>query len=368
MLADGHNYRLSQFTGLLSAGTGESLFGSGKVIDVTWGDQDSNGVYDFKQVRADERNAWTAGMGNDLYVAAGYQSGKNRLGLGLSWEDSALRRVLPGLDFVLNDYDSSLVSGGLTYRRDDTSRYQDLFRQSAGALLLSGWFELKNGSRLGIGLGPQLLMENTGFDYTLTSRTDRSPDNPVVADFALQTNAQSKKLAYQGLQIPLNVTVTSSGEKTETWFYVRGFYRTEMPTSDAGAFEISSFEQTLNPGDSSGLDSTKHSYGGLRNSFGGSARFKELYTIGERLNFGWSLQLGADYHADSLLDDMLEQGSARYDDGDSVSTHADYAQTITAAERWLSREAYAPPGSPCRSAWSSRSCPAWRYGLALSTT
>gem|GEM_PF-2194202 len=338
-LVDGHSYRRAQFTGLYGAGTGESLFGSGRAVDLVWGDQDSNGVYDYKQVRAAERNAWTAGTGNDVYVAAGYQSGKNRLGLGLSWEDSALRRTLPGLDFVFNDYDSSLVAGGLTYRRDDTSRYQDLFRQSAAALLLSGWFELKNGAQLGIGLGPQFLMENTGFDYTLAGRTDRSPNNPEVADFARETDAQSQKLSYQGLQIPLNITLTSTGEKTENWFYLRGFFRTETPASDAGTTGYSSFEQTLNPGDSSGRDSTVSAYRGNRTSFGGSVRFKELYNIGERLNLGWSLQLGADCLADSLLEDMSEQGSARYDDGDSVSTHADYTQTITGAERWLSREA-----------------------------
>jgi len=227
----------------------------------------------------------------------------------------------------------------LTYRRDDTSRYNDFFRQSTGALLLSGWFELKNGAQLGIGLGPQLLMENTGFNYTLDSRTDRSPGNPVVTDHTWLAAMQSNKLAYQGLQVPLNITLTSFGEKTESWLYVRGFYRTEMPTSDAGAVGFSSFEQTLNPGDSSGFDSTRHTYHGNRSSFGGSVRFKELYRIGERLNFGWSLQLGADYHADSLLDEMAEQGRARHDDGDSVPTHADYIQTIAGSELWLSREA-----------------------------
>jgi hypothetical protein len=80
-----------------------------------------------------------------------------------------------------------------------------------------------------------------------------------------------------------------------------------------------------------------HTLRGRRSSFGGSLRVKELYTMGERFNLGWSVQLGARCYADSTADEMRERGSARFDDGDSVQTHADYNQTVTGSEHWVSR-------------------------------
>lgn len=338
VLADGHSYRLPQYT-YLQDQAGDSLFGSGRVIDVFWQDQDSNGVYDYKQVRAVERNAWTAGSGSDLLISAGYLSGPSRFGISLSWEDSTRRQVMPGGNYIINDYDSSLVAGRIVYRLDDTGHYVTRYRQSAGALVLSGWFGLKDGSQLGLSLGPRLLLDDSGLDNTMGRRVDYNPGGSPVVGFLRQIGNSSQSLAYQGVQVPLNATLTRSGEKSESWLYVGGFYQAEKPSGAAGSHAYYSSQRTQYPGDYFIFDTTTHNYRGLRSSFGGSVRFKELYRMGERLNLGWSAQLGARGYADSLLDDMQEHGGGRYDDGDSVQTHADYTQVTSGAERWLDREA-----------------------------
>jgi hypothetical protein len=337
-LFDGHNFRTPEFTGLLSADSGDSTFGSGRATDVSWLDLDSNGVYDFKRVRETERNAWRSGSGNDLFVGAGWLSGSRRFGVALAWSESGTKQVLPGLDFTDHDYDSTLITGGLTYLLNDTSRYYSLACANSGSLVLSCWSDQKNGAMLGVSLSPGLLADDASFEQTLSSYADHAPADPAVTDFARRSVDNSSRLSYQGFQVPLNFTlVRPKGKSGQSWLYAQGFYRAEFLASDAGSHDITSFEQTLNPGDSAGFDSIVRAFSGLQSSFGGSIRMKELYEVGERLNVGWSVQLGARWYSDTLADDMNERGSVRFDDGDSVQSSADYVQSITGSERWMNR-------------------------------
>jgi hypothetical protein len=335
---DAHNFQTPQFTGLFGANSSDSLFGSGRVNDVSWLDLDSNGVYDYKRVRETGRNAWSSGSGNDLFVAAGWKTGANRFGLALAYNDSATKQVLPALDYVEHDYDSSLIAGGLAYLLDDTSRYFDQSRATSAGLVLSNWRDLKGGSMLGISLSPAYLADNALLDRTQTSHTDYAPSDTAVSDFARGSIDDIYRLPYTGFQIPVNVTlVRPKGEKTQSWFYAQGFFRTQSLAKDAGSHDLTQFSQTLNPGDSSVIDNLVHVLGGMRTSFGGSLRLKELYQMGERLDFGWSAQLGARWYSDSLSDKMAEVGWARHDDGDSIQSHSDYTQTITGTEHWMNR-------------------------------
>jgi hypothetical protein len=335
---DAHNFRTDQFTGLFSADNGDSIFGSGRANDVTWLDLDSNGVYDYKRVRETERNAWRSGSGDNLFVAGAWKTGSGRFGVAVAWNDSSTRQVLPELDFIDHDYDSTLITGGFTYLLDDTSHFYSQAGAGSGSVVLSSWSNLKGGAMLGFTLSPAFLSDNAAFSRTLTSNANFAVDESAVSDFARQSVDSSSRLPYQGFQVPLNVTfVKPVSDKRQRWLYAQGFYRSENLTSDAGSHDITSFEQTLNPGDSAGFDSVVHNLRGQRSSFGGSVRLKELYEIGERLNLGWSVQLGARCYADSVADDMNEKGSARFDDGDSTQSHADYTQTITGAEHWMTR-------------------------------
>lgn len=335
---DAHNFSVGQFTGLFSADRGDSIFGSGRVKDVEWLDLDSNGIYDYKSVRETERNAWLSGWGKDLYLGGAWKSGSRRFGVALAYDDSCVKQVLPGWDFVDHDYDSTLITGGVTFRQDDTSRYFRATGARSGRAVLSSWSDLKGGAMLGITLAPAFLADFATSTRTLTSYADYAVSDTAVSDFARQGIDYSSQTPYQGFQVPLNVTlVKPAGEKTQSWFYAQGFYRSENLAEDAGGHDVTSYETTLNPGYTAGLDSVMHTLRGRRSSFGGSLRVKELYTMGERFNLGWSVQLGARCYADSTADEMRERGSARFDDGDSVQTHADYNQTVTGSEHWVSR-------------------------------
>jgi hypothetical protein len=337
-ILDHHSFNTPLFTGLYDPYSGDSLFGSGKLTDVEWQDPDSNGTYDFKRVAHTEQNAWRSGCGTDFYLACGILAGKNRFGVGLAFNDTCRTGVLPGLDYVRHDYDSSLVAGRIVFLSDDTSRYASRTQFDSKRLVLSGRFELAGGSVLGVNVQPALVGADDGHGRTAWSYADRNPGGSGAKDYSLLTLKDSVRFPTQGMDIPVNLQwVTTQTGSYETRLNLSGFFGWQNLAPTAGGDSVAYYEQTLNPGLASTLDSVSHRFRGATGNKGLSASLLDLHWLGERFDLGWGLRFGIGTWTDSLVDTFSMKQVTRYDNGDSIQNASDYVRTVTSAESWLRR-------------------------------
>jgi hypothetical protein len=129
----------------------------------------------------------------------------------------------------------------------------------------------------------------------------------------------------------------SRDEEAETWWTLSGLYESWTVSESPGALHVGRYQRTLNPGDSTALDSAAHSYDGAAGTTAADLGVRRLYHVGARFDFGFGLGVGFSQNTDSLLDASHQTEVVTYDDGDSTPTRADYVTTVTSAESWLRR-------------------------------
>lgn len=336
---DRYGYRIPQFTGLRDAYTGDSLFGSGRSDSVNWLDPDTNGTYDYKQVRRQERNAWRSAQGNDVYLGLGIAGRNSRWGIALAYRDSGTRTVSPDWNYVLHHFDSSLFAGRLTYLRDDTAQREDMNSRTDLSLVLSGRFILKGGSQFGLLLRPGLINRYSSYGSIGWLYADRNPGN-TVKNYTLSHQSDTAELSYQGFSLPAQLQwVGNDSFWGETWLTLGGYYQQQQPSSSAGQRSSSYYEQTTNPGIFTARDTIQRRYRGLTTEAGINLSLLQLHSISTRLDLGWGIGLDLNSSADSLFDSLALYRIEHYDDGDSLPTRADYERYISSGESWSRRTA-----------------------------
>ena len=337
---DRYSFRLPQFTGLFDPLTGDSLTGSTRLDSVQWQDLDTNGTYDFKRVSRTERNAWSSGEGNNLYLGCGLAVRKHVFGVAFAWDDSIRAEVYPGGDFIYHRYDSSLVAGRLTYLMDDTSQQCSHSCYDRKRIVLSARLALPASLTLGLNFQPSLI--NRGYDATWieNGRTDRNPGGPGIEDYDLLTLRDSLLYPWHGFVLPLTAELVQTRVgNAETRVCLGGFYRREAADTGYGETYARDYFTTLDPGQEHDNYLMTWKRRGTSAAGGLNVRLLRRHWLGERFDLGWGAAFALVSSSDSSVESGSQRSTVSYDDGDSLPTRNDYVQTYTASESWLNRDA-----------------------------
>ncbi|MEO0079915.1 MAG: hypothetical protein ABIK44_04475 [candidate division WOR-3 bacterium] len=334
---DHYQFERPLFTGLFGPDERDSLFGRGRSSYAEWRDLDSNGTYDFKRVMITERNAWRRGSGDDCYFGVGTELGAARVGAGFIWENGKVEFTNPEFDYILHNYDSSLIAGRLTWLHDDTGKFRQFSGSDAKRLVLSGWFKLGETWELGAMLKPGFITTDDRLERTEKSRTDFNPGVGSPTDYEQSSLDEWWKSPYSGFDLPLTVQLVLRNDAYETWWSLGGFYASQRLGSDGGGRSVATYHRTLNPGYTTEWDTMIHNRAGARSGSGLNLGLVRRHHLAEKLEFGFGVNLGLGFGVDSLLDELQEWERVVYDNGDSLQNVFDYTRTTTSAETWLER-------------------------------
>ncbi len=340
VIFDRYKFDQPLFTGLFSPDSLDSLFGSARSTYAEWRDPDSNGTYDYKRVSQTERNAWRRGASTDFFLGSGLflAFARFRLGAALAWNREGIEFTDPDSDYVMHSFDSSLVSGRLTWAKDDTGRFRRSAGNDAKTLALSGWYDVRESLAAELSLAPGLIARSSSRHWATRRLTDYNPGLTEPKDFESFVADDVEGMPYSGLSLPLTLRLIARSEESETWWHVGTLLRSEKLGTGAQASHVGCYRHTLNPGDSSVADSTRHSYRGATSNTSLNAGMRRVQHLTDRLDLGFALNLNAGFFADSVFDTMGQVQVVTYDNGDSLQTIDDYVQTTTAAESWLRRK------------------------------
>lgn len=327
---------LPLFTGLFFSET-DSIFGKGTTIETEWLDLDSNGTYDAKRVITRSAEAWENTKSTDYFLGLGFKFGSFRLGASLLQTDSITTLSEPSWNSDYFLYDSSLVSGTLTFTHNDTAKGSDKELNKRQRVFISGWFDTDFFS---LGLGGGLAFTNRSLEHKNQWRSyeNRSPSNPNIVDYSRISEIDTLAQPYTGSIIPVSLTLFLYPDTNfESRFYLNLFTQNEKLKTGSGSLWSTEVDSIAHPGSVLSLDSTKHQFQGTFASKGFELFTRQLIKVSDRFDLGFGAGFLMRDFSDSLTDIRSFKSLLTYNNGDTISGFEDYKIVTTESDEWLTR-------------------------------
>lgn len=333
LLYDRHAEQTPLFTGLVPAG-GDSLFGSGRIVNSELRDLDSNGTYDFKSERVEEARAMDEQTDADYHLGIGYRTGSLRLGAAYTRDDSRSASTSPSLNYRSERRDSSLIDNRLVFHELDSASGTDEYGQTSNRLTLNGWYDLAS-VKVGLLGAFTLIDRTTPFRSLEYGWVDRSPADPTVIDYVHTMSVDSSDVPAAGNRIGGMLSVFHLPTAVlESRYYVSAYTQSLVVADDAGGRSVFSADSVTHPGYDTASRTADTRSAGTYAARNLDVRTRQLFRVSERFRVGFGLGLSMTASEDSLVDSTANHEYLAHNNGDLVPGAEDYRSVKTWSEMW----------------------------------
>lgn len=313
------------------------LYGEGEVQEITWWDNDGNGVYDERWIETEKRSAYDADDEADYFAGIATRTNGFRFGIGFMRDLYKNTFTDPENNFTYEYTEEDLPTASYTFIQRASSAGDNIFDEVDNEFILSVWYDSdywSAGLRTGYGF----------FDWTdeaiifADSVIYTDPADSLVNEYTTAAILDSLDAPQSGTRIPVYLTVFYNYSETAQGRFYLGF-ETESHEYDAGAISFyNKTRENIYPGDLTwNYDTTFTYYAGDGNTRTISAGTKHLWKINKRFNFGIGALFSTQKISDSTTAREMITEVEVYDDDDGVADIDDYTQTVWRSETWMTK-------------------------------
>ena len=324
------------FTGLLDP-YGNFLYGEGEVTDITWNDDDDNGVYDRRTIETEQRTAYSKNNEADYFIAIGAKRNNLRWGLGFMRNEYGNTYTNPVNNFNYEYTEEDLTSASYTLIQRASSTGNSIYSVTSNNLILSVWLDRDNwslGLKTGYGMfswGNEEIIFADSVIYTY-------PEDSLSGDYTNADILDSLNAPQSGSRIPVYLTLFYNyNENAQGRFYL-GFSTESHKYSDDALGYYAKTRENIYDEFTRNYDTTYTYYSGSGNTKTITAGTKHLWKINPRFNFGIGVLFTTASITDSTAYNDVVTSVEVYDDNDGQTIDPDdYIQTIWSSETWMTR-------------------------------
>ncbi len=326
--------RIPQFTGITRE-YGDSLFGSAQLVETELEDLDSNGTYDYKRVDVTRVEAWDEDAQTDYYLGLGLKAGSLRLGAGFARADRETENWNPWANRVWERRDTNLVDSRLVFWEKDSGRGSARSSVADNRIIANAWYDLEF-VRVGLLADFSLLGTKYGYDGHRQRKVDRSPADPLIADYVNERVTDTVALPFSGNRMSATLSLFYvPSEQLESRFYLSAASRSSSAASDAAGLYAYLADSVTRPGKDTVCDSSLVRYSGKQAGTNLSLSTRQLITVTPAFRFGFGLGFSTETANDSLVGAWTERSFAAHNNGDTIAGREDWRRRIWSSEQWL---------------------------------
>jgi hypothetical protein len=336
LVFDRFEARTPRFTGI-SSEYGDSLFGEARLVETELSDLDSNGTYDHKRVTVTDVRAWDASQQTDAYLGLGIKAGALRFGAGYARYCWQTENHDPGFNRVWERRDSSLVDGRPVFSEKDSSIGSSGMGTTDNRIIANAWYDMEF---IRVGLLADFTPLSTRYTYDARQQrmVDRSPANPLIADYVHVRAADTSALPLSGNRMSATLSLFYvPSEKLESRFYLSGATLSRSVAEDAAGLQTFLADSVARPGLDTVCDSSYARYSGRQTGTNLSLSTRQLITVTEDFKLGLGLGFSTATSRDSLTSSWVERSYAAHNNGDTIAGREDWRRRVSSTEDWLNR-------------------------------
>jgi hypothetical protein len=179
-------------------------------------------------------------------------------------------------------------------------------------------------------------------DYSFEGRrrlsVDRSPANPLIADYVHAQVTDTMASPYSGNRMSAMLSVFClPSAQVESRFYLSGSMQSQTMADDAGSFFAMTTDSVARPGTDTACDTTYGRYAGTQSNKSLSLSTRQLFTVTPAFRLGLGLGFSTAAFQDSLLRAFIDRSYTAHNNGDTISGHEDWRRRVSSSADWLMR-------------------------------
>jgi len=328
--------RTPRFTGIAGE-AGDSLFGSAQLVETELEDLDSNGTYDYKRVQVTRVEAWDENAQTDYYLGLGLKTGALRLGAGFARGDERIEDWSPWANRVWERRDTNLVDHRPVFWEKDTSRGSSRSLLADNRIIANAWYDMEF-VRLGLLADFSLLNSEYAYDEYQQRKVDRSPADPLIADYVNERMTDTLALPFSGNRMSATLSLFYvPSEQLESRFSLSGASRSGSAAADAAGLYAYMADSVTRPGLDTVCDSCFVRYSGTQAGTNLSLSTRQLISVTPAFRFGLGLGFSTEVSKDSLVGAWTDRSFASHNNGDTFAGREDWRRRVSSSEQWLDR-------------------------------